>query len=120
MQEDESSNSHELEPQPSRAWVPPGEPPQVAAGIEDRPMPGPAGMPWRIGETLPIVLLLLLLGFLSMIPGPEPKVTAPAILQVLIFQTLLYGIFLLYIGAIVSLRHRLPFWEGLGWRPVNH
>ncbi len=120
MEQDENSSGGELEPQPSPERTPPGTPPRIAAGVADQPpAPPPAGSPWSVTETLPIILLFLLLGLLSMLPGPEPKASGRAVLQVLVFQTALYAVFMLYIAAIVSLRHRLPFWRGLGWRPVN-
>jgi membrane protease YdiL (CAAX protease family) len=110
-------NEHYEEPetQPEAERVPPGGPPAVGTAVEDHP---PARH-WGVLETLPIILLLLLLTGVNF--GSAGHTAAPRvnIRGILLAQGLLYGLLLLYVHAIIRIKYRLRFWSGLSWRPVE-
>lgn len=97
--------------QPAPARIPPGSPPSTAAGVEELPAPARGG--WGLLDALPVMLFLLLLSAASLMSSPEQP--GAGVRAVLVMQSFLYLLILLYIYTIVRLKHRLPFWTGLGW-----
>lgn len=107
------------EPQPEERRVPPPPPPPgIQVETPDGPQPEAPPSGWSVWEALPVILFMLFLAAASM-GGPEPKAGAANVRAILIIQSFLYATLLLYIHYIVRLKHRLPFFAGLGWRPVS-
>jgi len=114
MNQETPEERHEPETQPAFDRIPPGSPPSTTTMVEDRP---PVRR-WSLLETLPVVVFLLLLTGLSLGSSGEP-VPHVNIRMVLVTQSLLYLFILLYIHSVLRLRHRLPFWPALNWKPVG-
>ncbi len=107
------------EPQPEERRVPPPPPPHsVQLETPDTPQPEAPRPGWSLWEALPVILFMLFLAAASM-GGPEPKASAVNVRAILIIQSFLYAALLLYIHYIVRIKHRLPFFVGLGWRRVS-
>lgn len=120
MPEQSWEDERGLEPQPEERRVPPGSPPpSIQVETPDAPQPPRPRPGWSAWEALPVILFMMLLAAASLASGPEPKITNASVRAILIVQSCLYAFLLLYVHYIVVLRHRLPFWQGLGWRRVN-
>lgn len=111
-------NSEGLQTDAGPAGEPPeGAAPEAAATTGELVVPGRPG--WGIPAALPVVLFLLLLAGLSLSTGPEPPATPANVRALLVVQSFFYAVILLYVAAVVSFLHRLPFWQGLCWRRAN-
>jgi len=119
MPEQPWEDERELEPQPEERRVPPGAPPpgiQLQTPDAPPPLPRPG---WSVWEAFPVVMFMMFLAAASLASGPEPKITNSSVRAILLLQSFFYAFLLLYVHYIVVLKHRLPFWQGLGWRRVN-
>ena len=114
MPDNFSDSNSNLEPQPAPAPIPPGDPPATAAGVAD-PAPAGAQPACSLLEALPVVLFLLFLAALGMLPAPEEPAPRANVLAVLLLQSFLYLLLMLYIYSVIRFKHRFPFWAGLRW-----
>ncbi len=102
------------EAQPAADHIPPGSPPAVAAGVEERQ---PRRRTWGLLDALPVILFLLFLAALSLtsISEQPPRTPQVNVRALLVVQSIFYLLIVLYVYSVVCLKCRLRFWEGLRW-----